>query len=194
MESSDEYRQEIERHERWLREVAPEPEGLDVEMVAAHVKIALREQWLAGKIDDATTPADLAERVKRRLGEELAADTPRDAESGPVRSRRVIRRAGWLGGSLAAAAAIVFAFVGPFNTPPGGEADPADGEFYLDAFEAYAEADDRFAELLAVIDEDLVELEDTSSERDPSAWQDSILDDLRNDIDLLASESTFDFG
>jgi hypothetical protein len=194
MESSDEYRQEIERHERWLREAAPEPEGLDLEKVRTHVRIALQEQWLAQQADDSALPTDIAERVMRRLDEELAADARCDVESGRARNRRVLRHAGWLGGSLAAAAAIVFAFVGPFGALPGGEADPPDGEFYLDAFEAYVEANDRFAQLLAIIEEDLAELEDTNGEYDPSAWQDSMLEDLRDDIDLLAGDATFDFG
>ena len=151
MKSDDEMLREIESGERWLGEICHEPPPPNVDRIKLRVRIAAQEVWLHGQLND-TTPARLADLTKQTVRTAIGEDRVA-AASGP-RSRNRYRRVAWWGSGVAAAAAIVlFAFVGF-----GDRGDARSGPSFVEAFESMGESDLEMA--LAALATDVADLED----------------------------------
>ncbi len=125
---------EIERLERWFREVCPAPPDVERSAIRRRVRVALDEQWLATRlIHDA--PPDLADRAKSRVREALRETTGSSSRIQAVRGRGS-RLAWWVGGGLSAAAAVGLAVV-VLRSPT--ESVGAEAVSFVSAFELFDE-------------------------------------------------------
>jgi len=107
-------RDEIARDEEWFAGVCGRSAEIDAARIKRVVRIAIEEQWLAGQVSH-DAPAELSARTRRAVREALL-----EAQGGAGNQgrNRVIRLWAWVGSGLAAAAAITFAVLGPWNTTP----------------------------------------------------------------------------
>jgi hypothetical protein len=204
MSSFEEQKREIERNELWLRRIAKEPEGLDVDLVKRHVEVAIQERWLLQQAEEPRLPRQLVARVRQRVRSELSEAGEMAGGNGAELRRRhpLLRHGGWIGGLLAAAAVVAFALLVPVNrlqnvTIVAGNANAQDNDpdlFYLDAFEDFTDTSDDFADQLAMLDEDLYELETAGVWEESDVWQDETFEQLRDEIEDLAATVSFDVG
>jgi hypothetical protein len=204
MSSLEEQKREIERNELWLRRIAKEPEGLNLGLLKRHIEVAIQERWLTQQAEEPTSPPRLVEVVQRRVQGELAdAREVAGGNGGGTRARHpLLRHGGWIGGLLAAAAAVAFALLVPINGPHNGTIVAGNANiqgndlnlFYLDAFEDFSEPSDDFADQLATLDEDLYDLETAGVWEKSEVWQDETFEQLRDEIEDLAATVSFDVG
>jgi hypothetical protein len=167
----------IEQQEQWLREVCADTEGPDVDRIKMLVHIEVNEQWLAQQLHE-RVPADLADRTRRRVRAILSeGGHPHEKHSGaaavhPYR-HHLFRR---LGGVAAAAAACLLVLVSVYRVPP------ASAELsFVDAFERFT--DDKLNQSLAVLAEDVDDLEEAFVTRAVEDLDDALYDDLMDAID-----------
>ena len=129
------------------------------------------ERWLSRVCHD--PPAPKTEELKQRI--RLALN-----ERSRLRTARLYR---WVGGvGAAAAAAVLFAVVGPF----GLDLEPLVDSSRAEAFEQYR--DDPITESLAVLAEDVSEFELALGDGPIGDGFDHTFDDLLESIDELISE------
>ena len=147
-------REDIERDEQWLAGVCERSTEIDTGRIKRAVRITVEEQWFRGNIPS-DVPAGLPGRVRRVIQETLA-DTPVGA--GNQVQPRVIRLWGWVGGGLAAAAAIGLLVVGSWKTPQPSHTDDA-GISFAAAFEEFQDNEeldqelDRLRDSFSVLDQ-----------------------------------------
>jgi len=183
MTLDDEMLQEIESGERWLGEVCQEPPPPNADRIKLRVRIAAQEMWLHGQLNDAT-PTHLADRtmqtVRAAIGEDRAAPA-----SGP-RSRNRYRRVAWWASGVAAAAAIVlFAFVG-FQD----RGELPSGPSFVEVFESMGESDLEMA--LAALAADVADLEDELGDAWLAQADDWSLQSIGDAIDQVMTEPAGD--
>ena len=188
MSEHDDIKNRIEADQKWLQARVGDDPAPDVNLIKMRVGIELGEQWLAGQVRD-EVPADLVDRVKRRVWAETQATIIEQCEITGRKRRgtsggRFVR---WAVGLAGVAAACIFAFVG---WPQDGQ--PQEPFSYATAFEGFNEYDDGLAVELAMLHEDIVDFEYDSARQGLGNWDDDTLDDLRDQIDRLGSEPGFE--
>jgi len=188
MSEHDDIKNRIEADQKWLESRIGDEPAPDVDLIKMRVGIELGEQWLTQQVRD-EVPADLADRVKRRVWAEVQGTRVEEYEAAGGRRKggstgRFVR---WAVGVAGVAAACVFAFV-------GWPQDRQQRELfsYATAFEGFSEYDDGLAVELAMLQEDIVDFEYDSTRPNLSDWDDDTIDDLRDQIDRLDSEPGFE--
>ncbi len=195
---------DIARDEAWLAAHLLDTETPDRELLTMRVAIELGEVWLERQIRD-DMPADLVGRVKQCVAAELEerspVQTPRLAPVGP---RTFMARRAYVLASLAAALALAAGLWFVAQNMPGigvtrdvAQNNPSP-EFipeYLDAWAASYEVDQFTADLTALQD-DLIELEAAHYDGAMAAleWDDPVLDELQQQIELMLADARFDDG
>ncbi|MFH1110218.1 MAG: hypothetical protein V1790_13645 [Planctomycetota bacterium] len=136
MNDSERQRGEIERDEQWLAGVCERSAEIDPARIKRAVRVAIEEQWLARNLSP-DAPAGLSRRARHAVQEALAA-APRAGLRG---HRRVVRVWAWIGGGLAAAAAVVLTVLGPWRLAATSDGDEASTSF-VSAFEEFKDEDE----------------------------------------------------
>ena len=181
----------IEEDERLLAACWQDPPPPDVERIKQRVHLAVDEAWLERRLDDVAPKPHLAGRTKIALHAELARLRRETASAKRPRWPRLRVQLFRLSGSLAAAAALALAFVIWWSSEP---APPTLlSTVSTDVFEAY-ELDDEFFTELALLEEELDELELMELGISGDELQDTLIDDVGDSIDdlLLDTETTDD--
>ena len=136
MNDAKRQREEVDRDEQWLAGVCERSAEIDPARIKRAVRVAIEEQWLARNLSP-DAPAGLSRRARHAVREALAT-TPRAG----VRGRRgVVRVWAWIGGGLAAAAAVVLTVVGPWRMAATSDGDEASTSF-VGAFEEFKDEDE----------------------------------------------------
>ncbi|MCH7993523.1 MAG: hypothetical protein IIB57_03670 [Planctomycetes bacterium] len=183
MNANDEMLREIESGERWLGEVCHEPPPPGADRIKLRVRIAAQEVWLQGQLD-ATTPAYLAERAKQTVRTAIGED--RAAPGSSPRSGNRYRRVAWWASGVAAAAAIVlFAFVGF-----GDRGEARSGLSFVEAFESMGESDLEMA--LSALATDVADLEDELGDSWLAQADDWSLMSIGDEIDNVLTDPAGD--
>lgn len=175
MTHEDDMLREIERGEQWLRDIVSGPPSGDVEHLKLRVRIAVDEDWLNAAHPVSVRPG-LIDEVKEGVHEELRREVARRR----ARRRRllILRPAA----GLAAAAAVVFAYIGFVGERESAIATTTTA--YIDAFEQYTQDDDLF-DGLALLGQEVREIEVAVGSMSWRGVDDLAIDDLRSAIDAL---------
>ena len=136
MNDAKRQREEVECGEQWLAGVCERSAEIDPARIKRAVRVAIEEQWLARNLN-ADAPAGLSTRARHAVREALAG-APRAGVRG---NRRVVRVGAWIGGGLAAAAAVVLTVVGPWRAAGPSSGDEASTSF-VSAFEEFKDEDE----------------------------------------------------
>ena len=173
----DEQMRELEANERWLRGEDVLTDVPNIDALKLRARIEAHEAWLDERWTDAV-PAGLVERARARVHDEITA-TKRDVERG---GHRLLR---WGAGVALAAAACLALLVG-LPTSPTPETEIA----LLDAFAAYSQAD--IDETLAMLGDDVTDLELAFFESHSEELNDGTVDELLDDIQNFDLNDTYD--
>lgn len=153
MNDAKRQREEVDRDEQWLAGVCERSAEIDPARIKRAVRVAIEEQWLARNLSP-DAPAGLSRRARHAVREALAA-APRAGVRG---HRRVVRVWAWIGGGLAAAAAVVLTVFGPWRAAGPSDGDEASTSF-VSAFEEFKDEDEE-------LDQELSQLRAAFSEFD----------------------------
>jgi len=177
-------REEIERGEQWFAGVCGPSAGIDTARIKQAMRIAVEELWLAGQVPQ-DVPEGLTVHARRAVREALR-ESPCDAgdqgrtrrfrvwrwvgerqilrfAQDDTRRMRVVRAWAWIGGGLAAAAAIGLAVIGPRHASPTVHPDDAALNLAV-VFEEFQDDEE--------LDQELSELREAFSELDRIVAQD----------------------
>jgi len=136
--------EEVDRGEQWLAGVCERSAEIDAARIKRAVRVAIEEQWLARNLSP-DAPAGLSRRARHAVREALAA-----ARAGVRGHRGVVRVWAWIGGGLAAAAAVALTVFGPWRIAGTSDGDEASTSF-VSAFEEFKDEDEE-------LDQDLSQL------------------------------------
>ena len=154
MNDSKRQQEEIERDERWLAGVCERSAEIDPAPIKRAVRVAIEEQWLTRNLS-LEAPAGLSTRARQAVRDALAA-----SRVGVLGHRRVIRVWAWIGGGLAAAAAIALTVFGPWRMAGTLDGDEASTNF-VSAFEEFKDDDGDLDQELSRLREAFTELDQT---------------------------------
>ena len=135
MNDAKRQREELDRDEQWLAGVCERSAEIDPARIKRAVRVAVEEQWLARNLSP-DAPAGLSRRARHAVRQALAT-VPRAGVRG---HRRVVRVWAWIGGGLAAAAAVTLTVFGPWRAAGPSDGDEASTSF-VSAFEEFKEED-----------------------------------------------------
>ena len=166
MKETRRQQEEIERDEHWLGGICERSAEIDAAPIKRAVRVAIEEQWLSGNLR-VDAPTELAPRARQAVRGALA-----ERHSHTYRHGGVVRVGAWMGGGLAAAAAVILSVVRPWETAPTPVEDEAVASF-VTALEESSEQDEDLDQELGRLREAFSELDQTVAR----GWGDESLDD-----------------
>ena len=173
---------EIEQDERALASCWHDPPAPNVGRIKQRVRVALEEMWLPSQPEETTARPDLAARTKTAMHAELARLRQTVQPAGQARWARLRVRLFRVSGSLAAAAGLALAFV--TWQSPAPEQQSTVLTTMTNAFTAY-ELNDEFHTELALLEEELDELELMDLGLTGAELPETLIDDVDESIEDL---------
>jgi hypothetical protein len=155
MNDAKRQREEIDRDEQWFAGVCERSVEIDAARIKRAVRVAIEEQWLARNLSP-DAPAGLSRRARHAVREALAT-APRAGVRG---HRGVVRVWAWIGGGLAAAAAITLMVFGPWRMAATSDGDEASTSF-VSAFEEFKDEDEALDQELSQLQAAFYEFDQT---------------------------------